>query len=472
MSDKKPVSATTQKVLKALSLFTGVQSVTILVSVIRTKLVALWVGPAGVGLLSLYTWAIELVTKGSQFDLRQSAVPRLSRCSDNDDKAREAALVRRLALVLGILGTLAVILLSPLLSYTTFGNYGHTLAFVFLSPILLLTGITAAETGIMQAFGMLRNLAKSTVWGAVVATSAAIPLYYFFRLEAIVPVLLVFALTNFAFTKIYRARTPRAAISLKETWAKGRPMLALGFFLSVSSFMGIAGTYIFMTYLNKYYSEATVGIYQAGSTLLTSYVGIIFTAITMEYYPRLSKVASSRWRASAVIAHESSLVLLILIPVMVLVICCGSLIVRILYSSEFMAVLPYITIGVAAMPLKALSWCLAYTMIARGDGRIYFVTETASTVIFLIIGIALFNHASFQGMGLAYVLWYALYLGIVAAVCRFRYNIKIAPRVYILLALSLAAAAVTLLLNRLLGPLATGAITLLPCAAAIWRMRK
>ena len=118
MSDKKPVSATTQKVLKALSLFTGVQSVTILVSVIRTKLVALWVGPAGVGLLSLYTWAIELVTKGSQFDLRQSAVPRLSRCSDNDDKAREAALVRRLALVLGILGTLAVILLSPLLSYT------------------------------------------------------------------------------------------------------------------------------------------------------------------------------------------------------------------------------------------------------------------------------------------------------------------------------------------------------------------
>ncbi len=202
MSDKKPVSATTQKVLKALSLFTGVQSVTILVSVIRTKLVALWVGPAGVGLLSLYTWAIELVTKGTQFDLRQSAVPRLSRCSDNDDKAREAALVRRLALVLGILGTLAVILLSPLLSYTTFGNYGHTLAFVFLSPILLLTGITAAETGIMQAFGMLRNLAKSTVWGAVVATSAAIPLYYFFRLEAIVPVLLVFALTNFAFTKI------------------------------------------------------------------------------------------------------------------------------------------------------------------------------------------------------------------------------------------------------------------------------
>ena len=55
-------------------------------------------------------------------------------------------------------------------------------------------------------------------------------------------------------------------------------------------------------------------------------------------------------------------------------------------------------------------------------------------------------------MGLAYVLWYALYLGIVAAVCRFRYNIKIAPRVYILLAVSLAAAAVTLLLNRLLGP--------------------
>lgn len=471
MSDSSKLSATTRRVLRALSLFTGVQAVTIFVSVIRTKLVALWIGPAGVGLLSLYTWAIELVTKGTQFDIRQSSVPRLSRADDNA-KARMAAIVRRLALILGAAGTVAVIVLSPLLSFTTFRTHSHITAFICLSPVLLLSSVAAAESGIMQAFGMLRNLAKSTIWSAVAATSAAIPLYYFFRMDAIVPVLVIFALLNCVFTLIYRARIPSCSVSLAETWREGRPMLSLGFFLSISSFMGIAGTYIFMTYLNGRYSEATVGIYQAGSTLINSYVGIIFTAITLEYYPRLSKVAASRWRASAVIAHESSLILVLLIPVMVVVICCGKLIVNILYSSEFIAVLPYITIGVAAMPLKALSWCMAYIMVARGDGRIYFVTETASTVIFLILGIVLFNHASFQGMGVAYVFWYALYMGIVAAVCRFRYNIRIAPRVYILLAVSLAAAAVTLVLNRLLGPVATGAITLLPCAAAIWHMRK
>lgn len=47
-------SATTAKVIKAMGIFGGVQSLQILCSVIRTKLVAVWIGPAGVGLIALY----------------------------------------------------------------------------------------------------------------------------------------------------------------------------------------------------------------------------------------------------------------------------------------------------------------------------------------------------------------------------------------------------------------------------------
>ncbi len=43
----KSTSSATSKVLKALGVFGSVQVVTILCSVIRTKLVALWIGPAG-----------------------------------------------------------------------------------------------------------------------------------------------------------------------------------------------------------------------------------------------------------------------------------------------------------------------------------------------------------------------------------------------------------------------------------------
>ena len=41
-------------VLKAMSIFGGVQVITIICSIIRTKLVAIWIGAVGVGLFGLY----------------------------------------------------------------------------------------------------------------------------------------------------------------------------------------------------------------------------------------------------------------------------------------------------------------------------------------------------------------------------------------------------------------------------------
>lgn len=47
-------------ILKAMGIFGGVQVLTIICSIIRTKLVALWIGPFGVGLFGIYNQALEI----------------------------------------------------------------------------------------------------------------------------------------------------------------------------------------------------------------------------------------------------------------------------------------------------------------------------------------------------------------------------------------------------------------------------
>lgn len=47
-------SKLSQHILKAMGLFGGAQAAVILMSIVRTKLVAVWLGPLGVGLNAIY----------------------------------------------------------------------------------------------------------------------------------------------------------------------------------------------------------------------------------------------------------------------------------------------------------------------------------------------------------------------------------------------------------------------------------
>lgn len=410
---------TTRRVLKALSIFSGVQSLNIIVAVVRTKLVALWIGPAGVGVLGLYNWLVQLITTATQFNIGQSAVRTISQTKDDESRARVAALVRHIGLALGVAGAIITIVLAPWLSRLNFGDSSHTVAFIALASIFPLAGVATAESALMQGFERLRNLAKASVSGAVAATAVAVPLYYFFRMQAIVPVLILFALFNCLASLFYGVRGYSfGGVKLHEAFRQGLPMLKLGIYLTAGSFGALAATYIFMVFLNRHYDESTVGLFNAGSTMLNSYVGIIFTAIAMEFYPRLARYSRSPRRASLVINHECKVVLWLLCPVIVVVMLFGGLIMKILYSAGFEPALPYLVIGIAGMAFKAPSWCLAYYIITSGAGRTYMLVELASSIIMLVLFMWLFPLYGFAGLGVAYVLWYFLYFVIVLAVCR------------------------------------------------------
>lgn len=62
------------RVLKAMSVFGGVQVMGVLCSVIRMKFVALWLGPAGVGLFGIYNGAADMLRTLSQLGFRDSSV--------------------------------------------------------------------------------------------------------------------------------------------------------------------------------------------------------------------------------------------------------------------------------------------------------------------------------------------------------------------------------------------------------------
>ena len=105
--------------MKAMGLFGGVQVMGILCSIIRTKLVALWIGPVGIGLFGLFNNALEMIATGTNLGIRSSSVRDISQALEKRDPslvARMVTVVRKWSLWLGLAGALLTLAAAPLLS--------------------------------------------------------------------------------------------------------------------------------------------------------------------------------------------------------------------------------------------------------------------------------------------------------------------------------------------------------------------
>ena len=171
-------SSISRMAMKAMGLFGGVQIAGILCSIIRTKLVAMWIGPVGVGLFGLFNNALEMISTGTNLGIRSSSVRDISQAlagRNPDLVARMVNVVRKWSMWLGLAGALITLTLAPLLSQVTFGDTTHIWGFVALSVAVLLQALTNGEYAVLQGTARLKRLASVTLWGTIVGLAISIP---------------------------------------------------------------------------------------------------------------------------------------------------------------------------------------------------------------------------------------------------------------------------------------------------------
>ncbi len=413
-------------------MFGGVQVVSNICSVVLNKLVAVWIGPAGMGLFSIFNSAIDMLRSGTSLGLRTRAVRDIARAhSSGDTKAlnRIVAVVRRWAWFISIFGAVTTMALAPALSLWSFGSTDHLWDFVLLACVLLFNGFANSELAILQGLEKLKRLANASLLGTVMGL--------------VLSSLLVAAL-------IYRHKgSAKVTVSNKEALREGSAFVKLGLLMTLSEFITMLFNYIFSAYLNRVAGTEIVGFYQAGYSLVGRYFGLIFTAIGMEYYPRITRVCHSRLRTRVFASQEVNIMMLCLLPIISIFLIARELIVSILYSGEFRAIIPYISFAIVGTVMRAYSWFLAIVIVARGDGKIYIVTETLSVLTGFALNVACYHLWGLAGLGVAFCLWYAAYCLIVGVVYFRRYGYSLSRQSSLLSLFTLAfCAAIVFLLNE------------------------
>ena len=412
----------TKQIVKAMGVFGGVQVLSVLCSIVRTKLVAVWIGPVGIGLFGLYNSATDMINNLSNLGIRSSSVRDISIEVERGSRQRIAeiiAVVRRWTWALGIAAAFITLVASPLLSRLTFGDSDHTLGFIALSAAVMFNALINCEQSILQGTRRLRQLAQIGLCSVVAGLAVSVPLFYFLREHSIVPSIIAYTAAGAFFAWHFRNREYRndtVSLQLRSVVAQGAGFVRLGVFMTLSTFLSLLVSYIFIAYLNHKSGTAEVGYYQAGHTLVNRYAALIFTAIGTEYYPRLAQVCHSRWRTRLYVSQEINIALTVLVPVITLFLLLRQVVVNLLYSSDFHAIIPFISYASVGIVFQAISWCIAYVIIAKGKGTTYLVTESLSCACGLLLNITFYNYAGLEGLGVSYAVWYILYTVIVGVV--------------------------------------------------------
>lgn len=416
-----------RQVMKATSIFGGVQVIQIIVSIIRSKVIAVLLGPAGIGINSLLNSTIGLMGSLTNFGLKTSAVKNVAEANGTGNNNRVAVIVtvlRRWVLVTGFLGTIITMILSPWLSELTFGNRDYTLAFIWISVSLLLNQISSGQMVLLQGMRKINYLANANLTGAFLGLFVTLPLYYFWGIDGIVPAIIATSIANMLRSWYFarKVKIEKVEISRQTTLAEGKEMLTMGFMLSLSGLMTTGAAYLLRIFISNTGSVEQVGLYSAGFAIINTYVGMVFIAMGTDYYPRLSAVSANNPKARQTINQQAEITLLILAPILAVFMVFINWAVILLYSNQFIDVNVMIQWTALGMYFKAASWSIGFIFLAKGASKLFFWNELVTNIYLLGFNILGYKLKGLDGLGISFLAVYFIYFIQVFFVARFKYQ--------------------------------------------------
>lgn len=419
-----------KNITKAIGLFGGVQVFNILAGIIKNKVLAVLLGPVGMGVSGILMSTTSMISSATGLGLHTSAVRDVAKAYSSKDEKEVGTIVtvlRKLIKVTGLIGMLLTILLSPLLSLWSFGNYDYTWAFVFVSVIVLFDQLKSGQTVLLQGTFHYRYMANASVIGSLLGLVIAIPLYYIWKMDAIVPVIILTSLSSLIVSSIFarKVQFQRVELTNKQVWNIGKVMIILGASIAVAGFANTGHTYLVRAVISNLGSIADVGLYTAGISIATQYINVILQSMGSDYSPRIAALQDDREGFIEAVNRQTRLMIIIVIPFIIPFVVFIRELTILLYSTKFLAITSMIEWIMVGMFFRTTCWCLSFTIVAMGKPKQFLFNELATHVYSIAFTILGYVWGSFTGMGIAFCIVNLIYTIQLFFVCRklfhFRY---------------------------------------------------
>lgn len=426
---------------KGIALFGGLQIYKILLSVIRTKCSALFLGPSGFGIYSLITSTLTSIELVTNCGLGTSSVKDIAYAqNDMKEVSRVYLVLNRFVWITGFAATLFCILSAKYLSISAFGNSDYAIAFVFAAISLLINQLIAGQGALLTGMRKYKFMARLNIWSNTLGLIVTIVLYWIGGVKAIVPVIVSTALLNLLFSFYYAKQIPlpKVVLSLKETWQKGKEMLKMGILISLGGAVSSLAGYAIRIFISQMSGVFIVGLFTASFSLVNTYLGMVISAIDKDYYPRLCSVESDSDCFHKTINQQIEMLVLLLSPIIVVFAVFSPMVIYAFYSEKFQSASGFMVLVALAMTFFVPAKTISMAFLAKGNSKGYFLNQFTFVAYTLVLNIIGFHYGDLLGLGISYLGAYMLYLLQTFFTCHHYYQFNFEKQIIIKVCLYLA----------------------------------
>lgn len=408
--------ASYHRILRSTSIIGGASFINIVIGVLRTKVLAVLLGPAGVGLASLYTGLMGAASTMATMGLGPVGTRQIAEaCSQEDARA---ILVARRALFWGTMllagaGGLVVWSLRSGLAMHALGNASYSGAVGWLSIGVMLSVAGASQGALIQGMRRISDIARLSVFGSAISTALGIGLLWRWRQAGLVAYILVAPLASFVLGHIYVSRLPKVQtenVTLQELKREWKILLRLGLAMVGAGVVQQLTQLWIRIDVARVLGAQSLGQYQAAWTISMQYVTFVLGAMGTDYYPRLTGLIHDPKAAARLVNEQTEVATLLSAPVFIVMMAITPWVIHLLYAASFTPAIEILRWQILGDVLKVATWPLGFLILAAGDGKTYFWTEALAWLLIAGLITLLAPTMGLKITGIAYLADYALFL--------------------------------------------------------------
>ena len=405
----------------------GVASIlNVIFGLLKMKVAAVVLGPAGVGIIGLFQQLVGTASTLFALGFRESGTRHIADAQANRNTA-EQGLVRRAlfwgALGLATTGGFTFYILKDWFAMVILDEPLRSAEVGWLALGVVLSVAAGSQQALLNGLRHVRSLALITVLTGALSATIAIVALMFWREAAMVVFVLASPVASFVLGHYFVARLPRpegppvGLTTLGPEWAA---MVRLGLSVMLAALIVAVGHLAVRTLLQHELGSEELGLFTAAWLISQNYIGFLYAALTMDYYPRLTAAISQRGQASRIINEQMEIGLLFAAPLFIGMMALAPYALWLLYSEEFVQATDTLRWFILGDILKTAAHPLGFALLAASAGRSYLGLRIFGIAIFVLAAALLIPAMGISGAGVAYLIMYLLYLPLVFVLVRLR----------------------------------------------------
>ncbi len=403
-----PPAHPAREILRATATTGATTVVNILFGILRTKVVALVMGPAGVGLFGILTTLLHTGRGALARGLSTAGAREIAAASTATPPvvSQTVAAVRSAALLLALGGAALIIASSPWLSDWAFNESGHTWHVAALGIAIFFAVLAASRDAVLTGLGKIHERSICLILAGAASTLIAVVGVWQWGFPALVIAVVALPLMDFLFLswRADRSAPPDTAVHAELARERIRTIAFTGLTLSAVVLISGGTQLAVRRYLITAEGITQAGLYHAAISISVLYIGVVLNSMTVDYMPRLSRIHLNRIEAERVVNQQLEISLHLIAPLCIAGIAFSPLVISLLYTDEFRPAAGMLRWQMLGEAIKAPLWIMASVLLVKDRKLTYLAIEGASNLLYFGSFVVLYPRTGLNAGGQAFLI--------------------------------------------------------------------